>query len=80
MTTTMVTDEVLALDPRRVGSALGANRLVQGVGPILGPLVGGLLVQQLGIDARFWVLAAAGVLAMQLALPLRGVPAKAVSG
>ncbi|GAB2811656.1 MFS transporter [Lentzea nigeriaca] len=79
LSTTMVTDEVLKLDPRRVGSALGANRLVQGIGPILGPVFGGLLVQELGIDARFWVLAAAGVVAVLLTLPLRGTPAKVVT-
>jgi MFS family permease len=79
LTTTMVTDEVLKLDPRRVGSALGANRLVQGIGPILGPVFGGLLVHSLGIDARFWVLAAAGVVAVLLALALRGTPAKVVA-
>ncbi|WP_370937679.1 MFS transporter [Amycolatopsis sp. cg13] len=79
MTTTMVTDEVLKLDPRRVGSALGANRLIQGIGPILGPVFGGLLVQGVGVDARFWVLAGAGVVAVVLALALRGAPVKAVA-
>lgn len=73
MATTMCTDEVLKIDPRRVGSALGANRLIQGIGPILGPVVGGFLVQSVGLGARFWVLAGAGLLAGLLALPLRGV-------
>lgn len=70
-TTTMVADEVVKVDPRRVGSALGANRLVQGIGPIVGPALGGVLVQQAGLDGRFWILAAVCVLGVSLALLLR---------
>ncbi|MET9258926.1 MFS transporter [Amycolatopsis sp. NPDC004079] len=79
MTTAMVTGEVLKPDPRRVGSALGANRLIQGIGAILGPVFGGLLVRGVGIGARFWVLAGAGAVAVVLALALRGAPVRAVA-
>lgn len=58
LSTTMVTDDVLKADPRRIGAALGANRLVQGIGPILGPVVGGLLAERAGLGARYWILAA----------------------
>ncbi|MGA4994349.1 MFS transporter [Nonomuraea bangladeshensis] len=58
LSTTMVTDDVLKADPRRVGAALGANRLVQGLGPILGPAAGGLLAERAGLGARYWILAA----------------------
>lgn len=70
-TTTMVADEVIKVDPRRVGSALGANRLVQGIGPIIGPALGGVLVQQAGLGGRFWILATVCVLGVGLALLLR---------
>ncbi|MFB9926964.1 MFS transporter [Amycolatopsis halotolerans] len=79
MTTAMVTGEVLKPDPRRVGSALGANRLIQGIGAILGPVFGGLLVRGVGVGARFWVLAGAGAVAVVLALALRGAPVRAVA-
>ncbi|WP_322770450.1 hypothetical protein [Frankia sp. Cr1] len=55
----------------RVGSALGASRLVQGIGPILGPMFGGLLTQHAGPSGRFWILAATCLLPLALVAPLR---------
>ncbi|GAA4233564.1 hypothetical protein GCM10022254_36290 [Actinomadura meridiana] len=71
LATTMVSDEVIRLDPRRLGSALGASRLVTGIGPILGPVAGGLLVQHASAGTRFWVLAAVTAGTLALGLPLR---------
>lgn len=68
LSTTMVTDDVLKVDPRSIGAALGANRLVQGIGPIVGPGLGGLLAQQMSLSHRYLVIAAIVLLSAVLAV------------
>jgi MFS family permease len=71
LATAMVTDEAIRIDPRRIGAALGASRLVVGIGPIVGPIAGGLLVQHAATGTRFWILAAAAAVTFALGLMLR---------
>jgi MFS family permease len=78
MTTTLVADEVVRTDPMRVGSALGANRLVQGIGPVLGPVLGGFLVGHAGAKGQFWILGAGCLVALAFVAPLRASARRAV--
>jgi MFS family permease len=71
LSTSIVADAVLRIDPRRLGSALGANRLLQGLGPVGGPILGGLLAREAGLSVRYWVLSGALALVFCLALFLR---------
>ncbi|MGP4005630.1 MFS transporter [Streptomyces sp. 4N124] len=80
LATTMVSDEVLARDPRRLGSAMGANRLAQGVGPVVGPVLGGLLAEHLAAGTRFRVLAVVCALTFAVALLLRETRPRTVDG
>lgn len=53
LTTSSVTEFAISTDPRRIGVALGAYRLIQGLGPCLGPLLGGWLVLHLSGTTQF---------------------------
>ncbi|MDU1430841.1 MFS transporter [Actinomyces sp.] len=68
----MVTDEVMRIDFRRIGAALGAQRLLSGLGAFLGPVLGGILIARTtSSQARFGWLAAGTGAAMLLALLLK---------
>jgi MFS family permease len=63
----------------RVGGVLGVGQSLATLGRIIGPIVGGMSYQYLGMSAPYWIGAVAMVVAFVLSLKLPVLPTKAAT-
>ncbi len=71
LTTAVVIDQTMKIDPRAMGASLGSYRLAQGLGLAFGTSIGGVLLDKFGITGSFAALGGTVVLLILCAFAVK---------